>query len=248
MIGERRPNPSHRMPNKAELAEAARQIRKQSHDYRRDKIVHGRVAALDDLHRKLTNAALLYDSSDLQLERNAVAHALLAVAEYLQGRGFSLPTLEPLMRPYIALVDRENNNPDLMFSESRSGRPKATAADHQRKGILAALAESWLRAHKDDGRLQRAKLSVATRYLKQHLYPDLTPAELKSARDFVAQSAKDHPAVQTARKYEAVLEEYAQNLGAEEAFKSLVELLIRLKPGGEGQISESPPVSPIGDD
>lgn len=238
--------PPFRRPTEAELAEASRLTRQDR--YVRQPPSGRRVAALDKLHSQLVDDAELYESDDLQDQRDAVAHALLAIADYLTVQGFSNATLAPLMRPVAALAERENNSLDLMFSQrARGGRPKATLAEHERTGILAALAEGWLRVHEGDDRPQADKLADVARQMKGRWFGTVTRAQLETAREMVSQEAKDHPAVSHARLAYGWFVSAAEKFGAGNAFPIMVRMFNDQKlpfGGGEGGISKTPGVSP----
>ena len=241
--------PRFRKPTEAQHTEAARQA--QEDRYARQRPAGGRVAALDKLHAQLVDDAQLFESDDLQDQRDAVAHALLAVADYLESLGFAKATLAPLMRPVAALVERENNSLDLMFAQrARGGRPKATLTDHERIGILAALAEGWLRTHEKDETTQPAKLADAARKMKGRWFGSVTRAQLETARELVSQEASDHPAVGQARLFTGFFEKTAELFGAENAFGIMVRWLNDTNaPFGFGQrgISKTSSVSPTED-
>lgn len=229
--------PRFRKPTEAVFAEAARLTRLQS--YARQPSGRGRVQALNDLHEQLVSDAQLYESEDIQDKRDAVAHALLAVGEYLRSQGFAGLTIAPLMRPVAALTERENNSLDLMFAQrANANRPKKTLAEHERTGILAALAEAWLRTHEHDDRRQRDKLAEAARKMKGRWFGAVTGAQLKAAREIVSQEAKDHPAVTTAKMLYAYFVDAAEKFGAENAFPIMVRMLNDLQlPFGAGEES-----------
>lgn len=241
--------PSFRKPTEAQFVEAARQAHQGR--YARQPSAGGRVAALEKLHAQLVDDARLYESENLQDQRDAVAHALFAVVDFLQAQGFAKPTLAPLIRPVAALAERENNSLDLMFSQrARGGRPKATLADHERTGILAALAEGWLRTHEDDDRPQPDKLADAARNMKGRWFGSVTRAQLETAREIVNQEASDHPAVGSARMFYYWFVKSAEMFGSENAFPIAVRMLNDSKlpfGGGEGGILKNPSVSPTGD-
>lgn len=211
-------------PTEAEHAEAARQTRQ--NQYARQRSVSGRVAALEKLHAQLVDDAQLYESDELQDQRDAVAHALLAVADFLKTQGFSNATLAPLMRPVAALTERENNFLDLMFAQrARRGRPKATLANHERTGILAALANGWLHTHESDDRPQPDKLADAARKMTGRWFGTVTRAQLETARELVSQEASDHPAVGHARLFSGFFEKTAEMFGVENAFDIMIGCL-----------------------
>lgn len=241
--------PPYRMPTEAEHAEASRQARQDG--YARQRPAGGRVAALERLHAQLTDDAQLYESDKLQDQRDAVAHALLAVADFLKAQGFANATLAPLMRPIAALAERENNSLDLMFAQrARGGRPKATLADHERTGILAALAEGWLRTHPGDDMTQSDKLSAAARKMKGRWFGTVTRAQLETARELVSQEAKDHPAASHATMVYGWFVRTAEMFGADNAFPIMVRFFNDQKMpfgAGEGGILKTPRVSPTED-
>ena len=241
--------PTFRKPTEADFAEVAKQSRLDR--FARRKAQGGRVAALNKLHIQLLDDALLYESEDIQDQRDAVAHALLAVADFLEAQGFAKCTTAPLIRPVAALAERENNSLDLMFSQrKRGGRPKATVADHERTGILAGLAEAWLRSHEHDDRPQSIKLAEAARKMTGRWFKGVTPAQLETARELVSQEAKDHPAVRHAQMFYGWYVQAAEAFGRENAFPILVRMLndMRLPFGaGEGGILKTPRVSPADD-
>jgi len=241
--------PPFRRPTEAEFAEATRQTRQDR--YVRERSFGGRVAALDKLHAQLVDDAQLYESDDLQDQRDAVAHALLAVADFLKAQGFANHTLVPLMRPVAALAERENNSLDLMFTQrARPGRPKATLADHERTGILAALAEAWLRTNETDDRPQSDKLAEAARKMTGRWFGSVTRAQLETAREVVSQEASDHPAVGHAKMVCSWHADVVEKFGVENAFPLMVRMFNDIKlpfGGGEGGILKTPRVSPAED-
>lgn len=187
-------SPTVNIPTKADLDEVARQTHQDM--YKRQVATSGRVRALDELHAKLVDDARLYQSEDLQDQRDAIAHALLAVTNFLESQGFSTATVIPLLRPVSALVEREKNSLDPVFCERpRRGRPKVTLAQHERSGILASLANAWLRMHVDDDRVQSEKLAEAARAFRGKWFGTVTRAQLETARELVSQESSDHPAV-----------------------------------------------------
>jgi hypothetical protein len=238
--------PPFRKPIDAEFAEAAKQTK--ANRYARLRPQGGRVAALHKLHEQLADDAGLYESNELQDQRDSVAHALLAVVDYLIAQGFAHSTVAPLMRPVVALAERENNSLDLMFAQrARAGRPKATLADHERTGMLAALAEEWLRTRESDDRPQSDKLADAARKLRGRWFGTVSRAQLETARELVSQEAPDHPAVNAARLYRGWIASNAEMFGVENAIPIMVRMLndSELPFGaGEGGILKTPNVSP----
>lgn len=196
------------------------------------------------LRDKLANYAVLYESQDLDQRRKAVWSALVAVTDFLKAQDFPPNTLLPIMHPAIALAERENNNLDPMFSQrARGGRPNATMAAHERTGVLAAFANAWLDLHKDDDRPQRAKLSEAARKMRGGWFGDVTPANLKTAREIVSQEAKDHPAVVVAGTFDQFFDDAIAACGAAGAFQAMISLVNESSASRTTGIWKTPPVS-----
>jgi len=171
------------------------------HRYDRQRPLGGRVAALDRLHDTMVANAKLFQGSR-QNKRDAIVGQLSALQDYLAAQGFALPTLEPLMHPRSALVEREQNRLDLVFSERNGGgRPKRSLKDEERTGALAAISDLWLDKLKDDDRTQRQKLAALARRISGGWFGDVTVAKLQSAREIVSQAPKDNQAVGWANLY-----------------------------------------------
>jgi hypothetical protein len=242
--------PTFRKPTPAEFKEAA--SLSIEHRHARLPAETGRVSALNGLHARLASNAALYEQGDLQDQRDAVADSLIAVQKCLRSMGFALATLAPIMRPAQALVERENNSLDPMFCErARIGRPNATISEHERIGILAAIAEVWLAIHRDDEGTQKQKLSRLSRILVGPWFGKITPSKLKTARDLVLQEAKDHLAVQHAQLYYSMIVKTAETSGAEIAIQIMVRFLNDTPATfgvGKPPISKTPHISPSDDD
>ncbi len=130
------------------------------------------IVALDF---RLVDNATLYLRGNLQEQRDSVADSLMAVEKFLTDLGLSKLSLEPLMRPVLALVERENNTIDPLFAErARSGKPKRTLNQLNRMGILAALADTWLDAHANEGLSHVILLGKAQRTFKGRWFKNLT--------------------------------------------------------------------------
>jgi hypothetical protein len=241
--------PALHNPSKAGFAEMMQDAKIKR--YTRQQSAGGRVAALEQLHARLFENAQLYESDDLQDQRDSVADSLLAVVDFLKAQGFAAATLSNLMRPVAALAERENNSLDLMFAQrARPGRPKATLADSERTGILAALAEGWLQTCKGDDRPQSDKLAEAARKMKGKWFGSVTRAQLETARELVSQEAGNHPAVEHFRLFSSFFDKTVADFGIESAFSIMVQWLnSTIAPFGFGQrgILKTPPVSPTED-
>jgi hypothetical protein len=175
---------------------------------------------LERLRSRLAISATLYQTETLELQRKAVLEALFAVHDFLEAQDFPPETLQPVLRPALALMERENNNLDQMFAQrARGGRPKATMDHQERTGILAAFANAWLRMHRSDGRPQASKLRDAARTLRGGWFGEVTAANLKMARDTVSQEASGHPAVVLAGVFDDLFAQAFAITSQEEAFK-----------------------------
>lgn len=206
--------------------------------------------AIHTLNLRLADNAALYLRGNLQDQRDAVAETLLAVEGFLADQGLSRFALVPILRPVEALVERENNTRDPLFSEGiRGKRPKRTLDRLNRIGILAALADAWLNAHAGDGRSQKLLLDEARRSFKGRWFKNLTSAQLKTARDMVNQEAADHLAVEQARRTRADIDRAAELYGPKNAITIMVRYLNECPPSfafGNMKILETPAVSPSG--
>lgn len=178
------------------------------------------VQKLERLRSRLAISATLYQADALEFQRKAVLEALFAVSDFLEAQDFPPETLQPVLRPALALMERENNNVDQMFAQrARAGRPKATMNRQERTGILAAFANAWLRMHRSDGRPQAEKLRDAARTLRGGWFGEVSAANLKMARDTVSQEASKHPAVVIAGVFDELFEQASAITSKEEAFK-----------------------------
>lgn len=203
---------------------------------------------LERLRERLTVAAKLYQSQNLEFQRTAVAIALHGVADLLEAEGFPPETLAPILRPALSLAERKNNNLDQMFAQrARGGRPRATIDDLERAGILAALANYWLRLHQDDGCTQSTKLAEAARKMRGHWFGKVTSANLKTARELVAQEAKDHPAVVIAHLFDDMFKDCADVASGEELFQLMIDYINENPASRMKGIWKTPPVSPQDD-
>lgn len=208
--------------------------------------------ALWELHGQLVASARLYETGEIQNQRDAVASSILAVHDYLVGRGFALAAIAPLMRPVAALVEREGRSIDALFChrEPRSGRPKNTIHEWERTGVLAALANLWLETHPDHERPQKSKLAEAARNMKGPWFKGVTGARLKTARDLVMQEAADHPAVQEAKRFSSETVDLAKRMfGDTAAWDVLIDMLNQagVMYSAATKIEKTRPISPTDD-
>lgn len=200
---------------------------------------------LDALRTRLVIYDKLYRSEQLGQQRIAVQSALHSVSQYLEQQGIPLELHAPLLRPALALLERENNNLDLLFSErERAGRPKATLDESDRTGILASLANFWLATHKGDGRKQATKLAAAARKMKGPWFGTVTRANLATARDIVSQEATDHPAVVISRAFDEMLADWSPVAGRAATFDMMIDFLNHDRASRMTGISKTPTVSP----
>ena len=217
------------MPSKAERNQASEAAHFESHQ--RGKAKGGRVHALDQLHAKLVDEALLYETGSLQDQRDSVANTLLAIESFLVDQGFNLMTLQPLRRPIEALTDREANSLDPLFCErKRGGKPADLLAKQFRQGVMAALADLWLEALKDDPRNQKDKLADAARHISGPPFGKVTRAYLERCRKLASEQAVDEPVRQHAELYREMMQPAADSFGAKQAFYITRDWLRRLPP------------------
>lgn len=196
------------------------------------------------LRDQLTICAMHFHSDNIDRQRQAVMSALFAVTDFLAAQAFPPEILFPLMRPAIALAERENNAIDALFAQRpRGGRPKATIDELERVGILAAFANAWLLIHEHDGRDQRAKLSVAAREMSGGWFGDVSRAKLKAAREMVSQEGPSHPSVIVAGEFSRYFDEAIEMVGRSKAFKYMI-LFVNNSPASRSTgILKTPPVS-----
>jgi hypothetical protein len=204
---------------------------------------------LTKLRQRLDISAALYQSENLSDHRRAVSNALDAVVEFLEAREFPYEALAPILRPMLALAERESNNIDQMFAERpRTGRPKVTMDHHDRTGILAAFANAWLRLHKDDDSTQSVKLTHAATKMQGGWFHNVTRANLATAREIVSQEAKNHPAVVVSKMFDEFFEQAIASKGRHNAFRSMVDYVKTSEASRIRGIWKTPPVSPDSSD
>lgn len=200
---------------------------------------------LTKLEEYLAECAEMYLGQDLPSQRVAVANALAGVAKFLEANQFRPDLILLILRPVMAIVERENNSLDLMFSErARGGRPKNTGAEHIRNGILAGFANRWLQLHEHDGRTQDVKLSEAARQMRGPWFGELDRGKLQTAREIVSQEAKDHLAVESAAWFGRFYEKLVSFVGDARAFPLMVRYFNEHPAGQTMGISKTPTVSP----
>lgn len=209
---------------------------------------------LEFLRARLNAAANLYASSELDLQRNAVVLALSSVADLLEDHGFDAGQLAPILRPVLAIYERENNNLDAMFSKRpRGGRPKSTLDELERYGILASLAEFWLSQHRNEARPQKLKLDELARKIRGEYFGNVTRTTLQTARELVSQEAKNHPAVVVARVFDELLNDALElngdgglGVGPNQAVRLVIEFVNGSDASRMKGIWKTPSVSPSG--
>jgi hypothetical protein len=201
---------------------------------------------LDSLQDRLAACAKLYLTSDIDSQRLAVATALLDVARYFEGQGFSPDYLLTVIRPAVALAERENNSIDPLFSQRpRNGRPKSGIRNHMRNAILAVLANHWLRIHRDEDRKQSVLLAEAARNMRGPWFNGVSAAALKTAREIISREAKDHPAVEFAERFSQFFESAVAIWGDRKAFSLMVRYINGHELSRTSGIFETPNVSQL---
>lgn len=203
------------------------------------------VVALDLLHARLVEEAMSYESAAIATQRDAVYVSIAAVHEFLTGQGFSAPTLAPLSRALEALAAVEQGNVDEAFCPSRAGgRPSKSLPLMLRHGVLAALAEQWLKINKGSPHRQTILLASAAREMKGPWFGNITGGQLKKYREIAMQSGPEDP---TRMRYEQALramEMFAAKLGSgEKAFHRMIAFQNEMpdeQSAGERAIPETP--------
>ena len=100
---------------------------------------------LDSLRDELSLYSDQHLAGDLDNQRLAVGNALVGVAKYLEAQGFAPAAILLVMRPAIALAEREQNSAhDQMFTQRpREGRLSRTFDERMRtaSGPIIRLLE-----------------------------------------------------------------------------------------------------------
>ncbi len=181
---------------------------------------------LEVLRDNLVTCAELYLTTDLPTQRLAVTSALLEVAKYLEAHDFPPETLLPIIRPALALAERQNNALDKMFSQRhRKGRPSATMDEHMRTAILAVFANAWLRLRQGDDSKQAVKLAEAARNMRGRWFGNISGATLKTAREIISGEAKDHMAVEFFEKFSTFFEKVVATIGLSRTIPLMVRYI-----------------------
>lgn len=188
------------------------------------------MAAVNDLETLRDDLALCADwylTGDLPAQRLAVANALFGIAKYLEAQAFPPQAILPVIRPAIALAERELNNAlDQMFAQrARGGRPSATFDKQMRTAILATLADFWLRLHEHDERAQAEKLAEAARNMRGPWFEDVSGGTLKTAREIISREASDHLAVEFYEGFSRFFDKAVAVVGANRAFPLMVRYI-----------------------
>ena len=177
-------------PSQAQVREIVRNVRDQA--YVRGEAEADPEQELDALYARLVEAAQAYETGPKQ-QRQAVCDAIIAVKEFLEGQGFSCPTLMPLNRVVFAMTNLcKQNQPDPLFCEKRSKtKGKRKIEDSVRQGHLAALADAWIKSALADEGEEAAMLNRAARQISGNHFGPVKSVSLQSARAYQRQS--HHP-------------------------------------------------------
>lgn len=202
---------------------------------------------LNALRKNLLECAEQYLSADLPSQRRAVQSAILAVAQHLEKLGFPPITLLPIIRPALALFEREEHNAiDQMFAErARVGRPSATTDAYLRAAILAALANLWLQIHRDDDRPQSVKLTEAASKMHGPWFKGVTGATLKTSREIATREGKDHEVSEYFDRFSRLIAGIAETIGASRTFPFMVRYVNEHPVGRTMGILKITPVSAL---
>ena len=130
------------------------------------------------------------------------------------------------MRPSLALVERERNVIDPLFSErAREGRPARTLGEDDKLGAVAAMAEYWLELHPHEDLKQSDKHKTIARLIGGAWLGKIGGSRVKSAREAVNQGATDDTVVRWAKFHREQLEQAAALFGPQQALKIYVDHL-----------------------
>lgn len=207
--------------------------------FQRDEPERGRVGALNELHILLVGHAQRYASGELEQKRQAIVETLQDVQNFLSSQGFTLTTTAPLNHVLETLVDcQRGSKADPIFLPRRrpeGGAPKLSLQRMIGDGVLAALAELWLKAHATEEGKQKDKLSAACRAMRGRWFRNITASRLKQALEDARGEASDHP---TRWRYLDLMEHWgAPGIDPKDAFKGLVATCNA--PGSEAHYGET---------
>ncbi len=193
----------------------------------------GRMRSFELLHSRLVEHAQLYETGELQDQRDAIAASMIDIADYLSARGVPNASQRPLWRVVEALVERERGGHDPLFTEranrSKGGRPEKPVRNHQQAGVVAAFAKFWIEHHSDKSRPIREQFAEIARLLDNSGLGELNAAKVKQARELVSRESANHPA---RGMYDVVLgwlERSARDYGAENAISILLPMVVQFQ-------------------
>ncbi len=182
--------------------------------------------ALVALHQRLSELALMYQQPSLGAQRGALAEYMMEVHSFLRSQGFSVATLAPLNRPAMALLGIDENKADPLFTKKlRGGAPKLQFNALAYRGILAALGELWLTAHKADSGTKASKLAKAANAMNGPFFGEVTKRDLQKAMKDVREGASEDVIVAVATMYGSFLARLCAEFGAAAAFRLAVRQL-----------------------
>ena len=186
----------------------------------------GPIQSLELLNAILERNAAHFESADLQNKRDAIANSLMAVATFLSEHGVDLSNLKAILHPVEALTERENNRLDPLFCDrARGGAPRRSLKQNQFDGIIAALANHWLMHIADSSVPMSSRLSALARLLSRAGFESISAAQIKQARELVAQESSDHAARIMARQVENHLMRISKDHGENSAFETLLPIM-----------------------
>lgn len=186
----------------------------------------GKIDNLRLLELILAKNTEIYENGSLQDQRDAIANCLLSVASYLSENGIDLRHLKPLLHPVEALNEREKNRLDLIFCErAREGKPNRSLKQDQKDGVIAAVANHWLRNHADKTTPMASRLSAVARMLSGPVLGKVSATRVKQAREIVSQESADHPSRVMATTVNVWLELAAADVGAERSIEVILPLI-----------------------
>lgn len=215
----------------------------------RDHAVSPGVAPNDlaSLREQLARCSSQYLVGDLDGQRLAVTNALVGIAQFLEAQDFPPQAILLVMRPAIALAEREQSSAlDQMFIQRRrEGRPSRTFDQQMRTAILAALADFWLRLNSEDERTQRSKLADAARKMRGPWFGQISGAALKTAKETVSAEATGELTREFYESFSRFIDQTAAVVGPMQAFPLMVRYINEHPVSSLMGILKTLPVSPL---
>lgn len=164
---------------------------------RRNPATKSRVAALDDVHRQLAAATVLFEMHG-DSGRTGAYRALVDVVNYFAELGVPRASLLPLSAIAAALVDADRGVQSPIFKPDRvkGGRPPKAVFEDLLDQQLAVVMECCVRHHRDVVRarpfLPPAAREAAKIVNSSPLSCSVTPVQMREIRERVVQLPVGH--------------------------------------------------------